>query len=50
MVIAGGSEWIARGRRERRASTEPAMVIAGGEFRFDGKRIRGGALQRSRRW
>ena len=51
MVIAGGKKPVApRARARDKASTEPAMVIAGGPFPTQTPRERPLTLQRSRRW
>ena len=50
MVIAGGRDRAAAPRAKRRASTEPAMVIAGGLSLGVSIEIALHLLQRSRRW
>ena len=50
MVIAGGRPAVRPDLLHRGASTEPAMVIAGGAFGGARAIVRYVWLQRSRRW
>ena len=50
MVIAGGHTHRGQAGDRRVASTEPAMVIAGGTHVDELRPALAGLLQRSRRW